>query len=296
MSTAELRAPPQVIDIALVRRMVDEQFPHWSGIPLWPVPIGWDNNTFRLGERMVVRLPSAAEYAPQVAKEQHWLPKLAPALPFLVPTPLALGRPMFGYRWPWSINEWIEGEVASRESIANLGDFAAHLARFLAALQAADPTGGPPPGPHNFFRGGPLEVYDSEVQRAVALLEGKIDTAAATAVWEAALNTAWDRPPVWVHGDVSPGNLLTRQGRLAAVIDFGALGVGDPASDLSIAWTFFSGESRSTFVAGIPLDSGTWARARGWTLWKALIVAAGVARTNAVEWEHPYRVVEDLLQ
>jgi len=277
--------------------MVNEQFPHWSGIPLWPVASGgWDNKTFHLGEKMVVRLPSAAEYAAQVAKEQHWLPKLAPALPFSVPAPLALGEPMFGYPWQWSIYAWIEGEAASPECIDNPRDFAADLARFLTALQAADPTDGPPPGPHNFFRGASLAVYDSEVRCAIAMLEGRVDTATATSIWDAALGTTWERPPVWVHGDVSPGNLLTRQGRLTAVIDFGALGVGDPACDLSIAWTFFSGESRSTFIDRTSFDSGTWARARGWTLWKALIVAAGLAETNAAEWKRPHRVIEELIE
>ena len=285
----------QPMDVALVRRMVDAQFPQWAGIPLAPVANpGWDNQSFRLGETMVVRLPNAAEYSPQVAREQHWLPRLAAALPLPIPAPLALGKPMFGYAWPWSIYAWIEGEAASTARVADMAAFATSLAGFLAALRAADPVAGPAPGPDNFFRGGSLAAYDAEVRSALSILEQRIDTAAALSLWDAALETAWPHAPVWVHGDVSPGNLLMREGRFAGVIDFGALAIGDPACDLAIAWTFLSGKSRDLFIKRCALDDGTWTRARAWALWKALVVAAGLAETNAVEWRHPRRVIEQL--
>ncbi|HET8728612.1 MAG TPA: aminoglycoside phosphotransferase family protein [Alphaproteobacteria bacterium] len=285
------------IDASLVRRLVAAQFPHWADLPVRPVDVGgWDNRTFHLGERMAVRLPSAEAYAPQVAKEQRWLPMLAPLLPVPIPAPLAMGRPGEDYPWHWSVYRWLDGETAAAGPIADLRQFATALARFLIALQRIDAAGGPPPGPHSFFRGGSLAVYDGETRRAITALDGRIDTGAATAVWEAALSTAWRGPPVWVHGDVSAGNLLVDQGgRLCAVIDFGSSSVGDPACDLAIAWTLFDGESRREFRAALPLDEATWARGRGWTLWKALIILAGLSESTAIETAQSRRALDDVL-
>jgi len=285
-----------VIDDGLVRRLVTAQFPQWSDLPVWSVDAsGWDNATFHLSEHMIVRLPRAAAYALQVEKEHRWLPQLAPLLPLQIPTPLAIGEPANGYPWKWSICRWIEGETAAPERISDVNAFAISLADFLIALQRVDATDGPRPGVHNFYRGGSLTTYDTETRRAIAVLRDKLDIEAAINVWEMALKGAWDRPPVWLHGDVSAGNLLIRDGRLRAVIDFGMMGVGDPACDLSIAWTLFEGESRGTFRAMLPLDPDTWARGRGWTLWKALIVAAGLSETNAVEAAQPWRVIDEVL-
>jgi len=244
---------------------------------------------------MSVRLPSAHRYAAQVEKEHLWLPRLAPHLPLPIPVALAMGEPGEGYPWHWSVYRWLDGEVATVERIIDMRQFAATLARFLTALQRTDPTGGPPPGPHNFYRGGPLTVYDAETRRAIEVLEGHIDQDAATAVWEAALGATWDGPPVWVHGDVAVGNLLVKEGRLSAVIDFGCSGVGDPACDLVIAWTFLSGESRETFRAGVPVDSAAWARGRGWALWKALITLAGWMNDDPLKAEEARRVITEVL-
>ncbi len=285
-----------VIDDALVRRLVTAQFPQWKGLPVRSVETaGWDNRTFHLGDHMIVRLPQAAVYAAQVAKEHRWLPQLAPQLPLQIPTPLAIGKPADGYPWEWSVYRWIEGETAAPERIGDLKDFATALANFLLALQRIDTTDGPRPGPHNFYRGGSLTTYDAEARQAIAVLKGKLDTEAVTELWDLALNTTWDRPAVWLHGDVSAGNLLIDKGRLSAIIDFGMVGVGDPACDLSVAWTLFGGESRRAFRAMLPLDPGTWARGRAWTLWKALIVVAGLAETNAAEAARPWSVIDEVL-
>ncbi|MER8571829.1 aminoglycoside phosphotransferase family protein [Mesorhizobium sp. M1338] len=284
------------IDTALVSRLVATQFPRWKDLAVRPVEFGgWDNRTFHLGDEMTVRLPSAAAYSLQVEKEHRWLPRLAPLLPLPIPVPLAMGVPAENYPWPWSIYRWIEGETAKRERIASLPQFATDLAGFLVALQRIDPTGGPAPGQHNFFRGGALTVYDNEARQAIAALDGKIDTDAARAVWEAALAATWHGAPVWFHGDVSWGNLLVRQGRLSAVIDFGTSGVGDPACDLAIAWTLFEGKSRESFRAGLPADEAMWARGRGWTLWKALITATGRIDVNPVEVEKSRHVIDEVL-
>jgi aminoglycoside phosphotransferase (APT) family kinase protein len=284
------------IDDALVSRLIAAQFPQWSELPIRPVsPSGWDNRTFRLGDRMVVRLPSDEEYAAQVAKAQRWLPYLAVSLPLAIPIPLALGQPGAGYPWNWSVYRWLEGETASSSSIADRIDFASSLGRFLNVLQRIDATGGPAPGPHNFHRGGAPAIYDRQTRQAIAALKGKIDGDAAIAVWEAALASMWQGPPVWVHGDVAATNTLVQAGRLSAVIDFGQLGVGDPACDLVIAWTFFEGQSRQAFRDALPLDAETWARARGWALWKALIVASGLVGATAFEAAQSRRTIDAVL-
>lgn len=282
------------IDVSLVRRLL-VQFPQWADLPVKRVEFdGWDNTTFRLGEDLSVRLPSAQAYAGQVEKEHRWLPRLAAHLPLSIPVPLAMGVPANGYPWHWSVYRWLEGENATIKSIADLQQFATTLAQFLAALQRIDPADGPPPGQHNFFRGGPLTTYDSETRDAIATLRGRIDADAVTAVWEAALRATWHGPPVWLHGDVSAGNLLVEKGRLNAVIDFGCTAVGDPACDLTIAWTLLSGESRDAFRAALPLDRATWARGRGWALWKGLITLVKHT-TNPTKARNARGVIDEVL-
>jgi aminoglycoside phosphotransferase (APT) family kinase protein len=286
-----------MIDASLVRRLITTQFPEWKDLPIRPVTSsGWDNRTFHLGKHMLVRMPSAAIYALQVEKEQLWLLKLAPSLPLAIPVPLAMGEPADGYPWKWSIYRWLDGETATSGRIDSLRNFATSLAQFLIALQNIDPMGGPLPGPHNFYRGGELTTYDAETRQAIIALKEKIDVKAATDVWEAALATNWHSSPVWIHGDISPGNLLVRGGQLSAVIDFGQLGVGDPACDLAIAWTFFERESREAFRALLPLDTGTWARGRAWALWKALITAAGFTNPNNFESIQCWHIIDEVLE
>jgi aminoglycoside phosphotransferase (APT) family kinase protein len=208
---------------------------------------------------------------------------------------VGLGAPSDEDPWPWSIYGWLDGEPAAVGHIADLSQFARDLGAFLIALQGADATGGPLAGPHSFHRGGALATYDAETRRAVADLGDRIDAATVMPVWDAALAAAWDGPSVWVHGDVAAGNLLVKNGRLSAVIDFGCSAVGDPACDLAIAWTLFEGESREAFRNALPLDAATWARGRGWTLWKALIVWAALLGANPMGAETSRRVVENLI-
>jgi aminoglycoside phosphotransferase (APT) family kinase protein len=284
------------IHLSLVGRLIAEQFPEWAHLPVKPVEFsGWDNRTFRLGDDMTVRLPSAQAYAAQVEKEQQWLPRLAQHLPLTIPTPIAMGVPSHEYPWHWSIYRWIDGENATIDSIADLNEFADQLSKFLNALQQIDSSGGPPPGLHNFYRGGSVSIYDEETRKAIANLDGKIDTSAVTAVWEAALKAAWNGPPVWIHGDVHATNLLVKDGRLCAVIDFGCSAVGDPACDLTIAWTLFSGKSREIFRAGLMVDDNTWSRARGWALWKGLITLADDTNTNLSKLKEARRAINEVL-
>jgi aminoglycoside phosphotransferase (APT) family kinase protein len=259
-------------DATLARRLIAAQFPRWADLPITPVePSGVDNRTFRLGDSLSIRLPSADEYAHQVEKEHRWLPALAPALPLPIPEPVAKGAPQDGYPYSWSVYRWIDGEIGTEQTIRDLSEFAGALGDFLVALRGIDGAGGPRPGPHNFHRGGPLTEYADETVEAIAALRGEVPEPEVIRAWDDALAASWDRAPVWFHGDVAVGNLLVQDGRLSAVIDFGLCGVGDPACDLAIAWTLFSGRSRDAFRAAVDCDAPTWSRGRGWALWKALI-------------------------
>jgi aminoglycoside phosphotransferase (APT) family kinase protein len=220
-------------------------------------------------------LPTGDWYAQQVDKEQRWLPVLAPQLPLPIPEPVAQGEPDDGYPYRWSVYRWLEGSLTTRERVGDLVAFATDLAGFLRALAAIDATGGPEPGEHNFYRGGPLAYYEREAQEAIERLGDEIPRDAVQRTWADAMATEWERDPVWFHGDVATGNLLVHGGRLAAVLDFGTSGIGDPACDMAIAWTFLTGPARDRFRAERGVDAGTWSRGRGWTLWKSLITLVG---------------------
>jgi aminoglycoside phosphotransferase (APT) family kinase protein len=258
-------------DADLVRRLLRAQQPQWAHLPVVPVvSTGTDNAMYRLGDDLVVRLPIRPLAIPPIEKEHRWLPVLAPRLPLAIPVPLARGEPSEEFPWPWSIYPWLDGEDATTAPFDRT-DAARELARFLAALQAIDPTDGPEPSGATFWRGVPLQVRDRSTRQAIAAVADVVDADLLLATWEDALAApAWDRPPVWVHGDIAAGNLLVRDGRLSAVIDFEALAVGDPACDVLVAWELFDGESRRTFRHELGVDDATWARARGWALSTAI--------------------------
>jgi aminoglycoside phosphotransferase (APT) family kinase protein len=264
------------IDAALVGRLLARQFPRWAGLALEPLrPFGTDNALYRLGDEMVVRLPRRERTSRTLEKERRWLPRLAPLLPLAVPVPLAEGMPAEGYPFTWSVYSWLKGENATSGRITDLGQLAADLAQFVAALQRIDPSGGPSPGEHNFFRGVPLAERDAATRAAIASLEGKIDADQVAPAWEGALRAPeWNRPPVWIHGDLDARNLLVENGWLSAVIDFGGLGVGDPACDVMVAWKVLSPDTRDGFRATLSVDEATWARSRGWALSQAVIALA----------------------
>lgn len=271
------------IDEALVRGLLSNQFPDWAGLSLKAIERqGHDNRTFRLGDDKSVRLPSGPAYASHVVIEHRWLSKLAPHLSVRIPEPLALGEPDRDYPWHWLINSWLDGNDAGTEHVCDLVQFASDLAGFLRALQAVDAEGAPKPSADNFFRGAHLSVYDSQTIDCIDKLNGIIDGEAASEVWGQALKSDWGRPPVWIHGDIAPSNLLVDGGRLCGVIDFGQLAAGDPACDLTIAWTYLTGESRQAFREQIDTDHATWIRGRGWALWKALVTLDAHSHGGAV--------------
>lgn len=285
------------LSLSEVKRLIQEQFPQWATLEIVPVvQSGWDNRTFRLGNELLIRMPSAQKYANQVEKEQKWLPRLAPYLPLKIPTVVAKGAPGEGYPWSWSIYGWLEGEPVVVAAQLDLESIAYDLAVFLRALQQIDATQGPAAGADNFYRGGALSVYDEQVHHALACLKDKTDTVIAHRIWVDACASAWKHSPVWVHGDISRGNLLVQAGRLAAVIDFGQLAVGDPACDLAIAWTLFKGGSRTVFRRTLQLDDDTWLRGKAWALWKTVIVAGGLVQSNAAEALDSWQIIKEVLE
>lgn len=284
------------IDLPLVRRLLTQQFPHWANLPIERIQsAGTDNALYRLGEDMVVRMPRIDWAITNVDKEVQWLPKLAPHLPLPIPVPLARGAPGEGYPWHWSVCPWLDGENATIDRIDPV-QTAKDLAQFIIALQQIDATDGPSPESQNSGRGVPLATRDSATRAAIASLQDMIDTDAAIAAWEVALQPpVWNAPPVWIHGDLQSGNLLVQNGRLCAVIDFGALGVGDPACDLQVAWNLFAGDSRKAFRAAMQVDDATWARGRGWSLSVGVIALPYYKDTNPVLAGISRRAIEAVL-
>lgn len=266
-------------DVPLVRRLLAGQFPRWAGLPVTPVEsYGTDHDIYRLGDRLVARLPRIGWATRQAATEATWLPRLAPHLPLAVPTPLAMGHPAEGYPFQWSVCTWLPG-VNANGSLAGLERAATDLAAFITALRRIDPAGAHPRRPG--ARGAPLAENDAVLRRSVDALGDRIDGAAALLSWQESLDApAWPGPEVWVHGDLLPGNLLVVDGRLAAVIDFGGLNVGDPACDLQPAWNVFDGASRARFRAELAVDDPSWLRGRGWALYQAVTALAYYWDTN----------------
>jgi len=285
------------IDSALVGRLLATQFPHWANLPVEPVQSAGTNNAiYRLGDGLAVRLPRIIGAIGQLDKEHLWLPRLAPRLPLAIPVPLAMGRSGEGYPWPWSVSRWLIGESAEQQPLTDQSQAARDLAQFIAALQRIDPAGWPPISPPTSSRGVPLATRDAPTRAAIAQLSGMIDIVAATAAWEAVLQVpGWSGTPRWTHGDLLPGNLLVQQGRISAVIDFGVLGVGDPACDLIVAWSLLSAQARPVFRAALPVDDATWARGRGWALSIGLIALPYYQRTNPVFAATARQMIDEVL-
>ena len=279
------------IDADLVRRLLSTQFPQWAPLPLRPVEAwGTGNAIYRLGDDLSVRLPRIPSAAGDVRFEREWLPRLATMVPVALPEPLAVGEPGEGYPEQWTVNRWLDG-VHPTEADADSHDFARGLGEFVARLRQADTTGARPG-----YRGGPLRTRDAYVREWTAKAEGEIDTEAVLDVWQASLDLPeWDGPPVWTHGDLLAGNVLLDGGRLHAVIDFGAAGIGDPACDALPAWTLLNAETRPTFRAAAGFDDATWARGRAW----ALTFVGGITyyrQTNPPMAELGHRAVAEVLQ
>lgn len=280
--------------VELVRLLVKEQFPQWADLEVTEVSSqGWDNRTFRLGPDLSVRLPSADGYAPQVDREHRWLPFLSQRLQMPIPSPVAKGAPSRKFPRIWSVYQWLDGVALDEIDPVDLEAIAADVAAFLRSLQALlIPPGAPTPQQSNGFRGDPFDRYLAEGEAAVPMLGSPLQQQARQWLQEAT-ESSWSFAPVWVHGDMAAGNLLTRGNRLGAVIDFGSMAVGDPACDLTVAWTILDTRSREIFRQQVGHDLETWRRARGWAVWKAAITLKS-ASEGSLRHQVAQRTVREL--
>ncbi len=286
------------ITLELVKNLIKQQFPEFIKLPIQSVKIqGHDNRTFRLGEDKLIRLPSAKSYSLQVKKEQTWLPIFSSYLSISIPKPIAFGHPSDIYPWDWSIYNWLDGVSANTLALSDdtLNHIAIDLAQFLKEMHTIDINDAPTPGLHNHWRGDHISVYDEQARAQITELHDIIDTQAALSLWETAINSKWDHPPVWIQGDIASGNILIKDSRLRAIIDFGCIGIGDPACDLVIAWTLLKNQSRKTFKEQINLDPNTWLRARGWVLWKATFELCWIKDKATQEALSQKNIIQDIL-
>jgi aminoglycoside phosphotransferase (APT) family kinase protein len=280
------------IDADLVGRLVEDQFPELGDLQIREFrSIGTVNAIYRLGDHLYARLPRVREWAPGLVREWQWLPKLAPHVSLLIPEPVGLGAASGSYPFAWAIYRWIDGRPYAEELIEDEQQAAGDLARFVHEMRRIDPAAGAP-------RGGrePLGELDDQTRAAIRSARGTIDSDAVVSAWDRALEApVWQGTPVWVHADLLRPNLLVRDGRLRAVIDFGGAGVGDPAADVIAAWTVFSRTGRGVFRGALDVDDGTWSRARGFALHQAAMIIPYYRETNPGFVEEAKRIIEEVL-
>jgi aminoglycoside phosphotransferase (APT) family kinase protein len=262
------RSPDADITVSpeLVQRLIEEQHPELAGLPIELVANGWDNAIYRLGADLVVRVPRREVAASLIRNEQRWLPAIAERVHLAVPRPLRLGTPTPWFPWHWTISTWFDGTVAASVPRGARANLAEPLAQFLTDLHIPAPAD----APHNPFRGVPLALRDSDMSARLA--SGLVPHPTAVADrWRRALAASrWDGEPMWLHGDLHPANLLVARGELGAVLDFGDLTAGDPATDLSAAWLIFDRTGRERLQTATnaqrTVTTETWLRAQGWAL------------------------------
>jgi len=280
------------IDAELVGRLVAAQFPDLTDLPVSGFKsTGTVNAIYRIGDHLYARLPRVQKWAQGLDRECHWLPKLAPRLSLQVPKLLGKGHPSSSYPFSWAIYGWIDGQPYADELVDGQDQAAKDLAQFVVELRRIDPVVGAPSAGRK-----PLRELDAVTREAIESADGAIDSDAAIAAWERALEApAWEGTPVWIHTDLLRPNLLVRGGRLRAVIDFGGVGVGDPAADVIAAWSVFSHTGRGSFRGALDVDDAIWNRARGFALHQAAMIIPYYTETNPRFAAMAKRTVEEVL-
>lgn len=269
------------IDERLVRALLREQHPDLASEPLRFFASGWDNVIYRLGEEHAVRLPRRALGATLVEKEQRWMPEFARRLTIAIPVPVRVGIPSTEFPWHWSITRWLDGDVARAGSSTGL---ISDLALFIRQLHIPAPDD----APRSPVRGVPLAVRD-EVIRARLASEPIPRRADIIDLWSRCVAAEpWTGRPLWLHGDLHPSNMLTASGRLTAILDFGDLTAGDPATDLAVGWLLFDASERKEFRSELDYDDATWLRAAGWAIIFASLALGGDSAFRAFA-QHAFR-------
>ncbi|MBI9050122.1 MAG: aminoglycoside phosphotransferase family protein [Anaerolineaceae bacterium] len=252
--------------------------------------MGTVNAIYRLGDELYVRLPRLETWAESIDNEWTWLPKLAPHLSLKIPKPFARGKPTDWYPCPWAICHWIEGSPYQDSLISNERQLAQDLVNFILELRNIDKPGAPHGGRQ------PLVELDKATRSAIKSSRGVIDTEMASMAWGRSLEAPpWDGNPVWIHGDLLKSNFLVQNGRLCAIIDFGGVGIGDPAHDVVPAWSVFTKIGREVFRQALGVDDDTWNRARGYALHQALMIIPYYPKTNPEFVTMAKRTVEEIL-
>jgi aminoglycoside phosphotransferase (APT) family kinase protein len=272
------RMPAAEVEVSadLVRRLLADQHPDLARLPVEFLANGWDNELYRVGDELVARLPRRALGAQIITNEQRWLPGLAPRLPLPIPYPERTGVPGCGYPYSWSVVPYLPGVPAAQASSFDPARAAAAVGGFLGVLHVPAPAD----APANPFRGVPLAERAGTFAANLTLIGGQVDRHAVLRAWDAALAAPrYDGPPVWLHGDLHPANILVNDGQVSGVIDFGDITAGDPASDLSVAWMLLPLDWHASFwsayqAAGGRVDDALRVRARGWALNLAIVFLA----------------------
>jgi aminoglycoside phosphotransferase (APT) family kinase protein len=291
-ATGKLHPDEVDIDVSLVKRLVDEQFPEFGDDAIRPVrSTGTVNAIYRLGDHLYARMPRAPEWAGDLETEWTWLPKLAPHLTLRIPTPVAKGEPAHGYPFPWAVYEWIDGEPYADALVDDEEQAARDLARFVEELRGVSLAAGVP-------RAGRqrLVELDADTREAIEAAGDVIDRRAAMRAWERALEApVWEGAPAWIHADLLRPNILVNGGRLCAVIDFGGAGAGDPATDVIAAWAVFGPIGRAAYRQVLAVDDATYERARGIELHQAAMIIPYYKETNPDFVTLAVRTVEQIL-
>lgn len=288
----------RIIPEAIIQKLISSQFPELSQLSIREIDRqGHDNRTYRLGDEMLIRLPTMDCYFLAVEKEQKYLPLIKRYITADIPVPLKMGSPSELYPYQFSIYKWLEGKPLNTidfddELAINL---AYELSQFLNELRSINNIPGPLPGQHNWWRGDHVSVYDEGFREQIKKLSGILDQNQLLTLWERACKTKWTQPPVWIHGDFAADNILIKDNKLSAVIDFGCTGIGDPACDLVIAWTYFKGKSRELFIKEINLDEATWLRAKAWALWKATFELSELSDHSSLQAVIHLNIIDELL-
>lgn len=279
------------IDEALVTNLLKQQCPELTTFSLANIRhYGTDNSIFRIGDEYAIRLPRVEYAAEQIEREIAWLPKFAPHLPFTIPTPVKIGKPSKTFPYPWYVYSWIEGVDAYNAAPSDLNQLAQNLAGFIKSLWTLDTNNAP-----TARRGLPLNTQDKAVREALSNLTDMVNIDTITGIWQECLEVPdWNKPPVWLHADLLPSNLLLQNDKLHAIIDFGLTGVGDPACDLIPTWCLFDANSRNIFKESLDIDENTWARGKGWALSIALIIMPYYKDTNPVLMSVARRIIGEI--